>query len=172
VGFVGVLIILRPGFGELSPEMLLPIAAAAFMAISVLTVKTLSGTEQPATVVLYMNLLLTPMSLAPAIFVWRWPSGEILLLLALLGALAAASHILMTRAYACADASAILPFDYSRLPFIAVMAYFFFGQTTDVWTWVGAAVIAASSLYIARREARVAREGRAGGAASASPRGR
>ena len=172
VGFIGVLIILRPGFMELTPLMSLPVIAAAFMAISVICVKRLSDTETPAAVVLYMNLLLTPLSLLPALFVWRWPSFEVWMLMVALGFFAVVAHIFITRAYASADASAILPFDYSRLPFIAVLAYFFFGQTSDVWTWVGAAVIAASSLYIARREARASAEGRAKGAATVSPRGR
>src|SRR5262249_55068009 len=63
----------------------------------------------------------------------------------------------MTQAYAAADATAVLPFDYLRLPFVAVIGYFAFDEAPDLWTWIGAAVIASSSIYIAHREATRAR---------------
>ncbi len=158
VGFLGVLIILRPGFVEVTPLMSLPVIAACFMAVSVLIVKSLSGTEKPVAIVLYMNLLLTPLSLLPAAFVWRWPSlGEIGLGL-FIGSCAVLAHIAFTRAFARSDASAIMPFDYARLPFVAAVGYLLFGELPDLWTWIGAAVIAAAAIYIAQREAKVARE--------------
>jgi drug/metabolite transporter (DMT)-like permease len=107
-----------------------------------------------------MNVLLTPLSLIPALFVWRWPSAEVWAMMVGIGLLAALSHLLMTRAYKIADASAVLPFDYTRLPFIALLAFLFYGEIPDGWTWVGAAIIAASTFYIARREAVVSRERR------------
>lgn len=170
VGFLGVLIILRPGFAELTPAMGLPIVAALFMACAILTVKSLSATEAPATIVIYMNLFLAPLSLLPALFVWVWPSWPVLGYCAALGGFAALAHIALTRAYAKADASAVVPFDYARLPFVAVIAWFAFGEASDLWTWVGAGVIAASAIYIARREAQVAREREAGRLAGQSPR--
>jgi drug/metabolite transporter (DMT)-like permease len=163
---------LRPGFAELSPAMALPVVAAAFMAIAILLVKSLSRSESPAAIVLYMNLILTPLSLVPALFVWRWPSWPGLALLVLIGALAALAHILLTRAYVKADASAVMPFDYARLPFVAALAYVIFGEVQDLWTWVGAAVIAASAIYIVRREAQVARERPASRVAGQSAKGR
>ena len=172
VGFLGVLIILRPGFTELTPAMALPVIAAAFMAISVIIVKRLSGTDQPGAIVFMMNLLLTPLSLVPALFVWRWPSWEVLGLMLLVGFFAMVSHIAITRAYTKADASAVLPLDYARLPFIAALAFLFFGEVPGLWTWVGAGVIAASAIYIARREAQVAREREASQAASHTPAAR
>lgn len=158
VGFLGVLIILRPGFVELTPVTSLPIIAACFMAVTVLIVKSLSRTEEPMAVVLYINLLLTPLSLVPALFVWQMPSLHALLLMAFVGACAVLAHIAFTRAFAKADASAILPFDYARLPFVAAIGFFLFGDVPDLWTWVGAAVIAASAVYIANRESRIALE--------------
>ena len=172
VGFLGVLIILRPGFTELTPAMALPVISAAFMAISILIVKRLSGYDSPNAIVFMMNLLLTPLSLVPALFVWRWPSWTVLGLMLLVGVFAALSHIAITRAYTKADASALLPLDYARLPFIALFAFFFFAEVPDLWTWVGAGVIAASAVYIARREAQVAKERAASRAASHAPAAR
>jgi drug/metabolite transporter (DMT)-like permease len=162
IGFLGTLIILRPGFAEVTPAMALPVLAALSMACATLTVKSLSRTESAATVVIYMTLILTPLSLIPALFVWQWPSWETLIYLVGLGGSGALAHLLLTIAYGKADASAVIPFDYARLPFVAVIAYFLFGEIPDLWTWLGAAVIAASAIYIAHREARVAKSGTVG----------
>ncbi len=172
IGFLGIIVILRPGFSQLSPAMALPVLAAVFMAMATLVVKSLSRTDSPAAIVFTMNLILTPLSLVPALFVWRWPSWSTLALLALIGLLAALSHVALTRAYTKADASAVMPFDYARLPFVAGLAFLVFGQVPDLWTWGGAAIIAGSAIYIARREAVVARLRPASGAAAAAPKGR
>jgi drug/metabolite transporter (DMT)-like permease len=172
VGFLGVLVILRPGFEDFAALSLLPIVAAVFMAASVLIVKALSRTEQPAAVVLYMNIMLTPLSLVPALFVWKWPSWYALGLTAFIGGMAAISHIAMTRAYRRADASVVVPFDYTRLPFIALFAFALYGELPDFWTWVGAGVIVASAVYIARREALAARERTVSRVAAEAPTGR
>ena len=160
VGFLGMLVILRPGFAEMTYATSLPIIAAVFMAGSVLMVKKLSATESAAAMVFYMNLLMTPMSLVPALFVWQWPDLVTLGLVAFLGLLAMLAHLALGTAYAKADASAVMPFDYMRLPFVAVLAYVLYGEVADIWTWLGGAIIAGSSIYIAHREAVAgAREG-------------
>ncbi len=166
-GFFGVLVILRPGFVEITPAMAMPVIAAVFMAGSVLLVKTLSRTEDTVAMVLYMNLIMTPMSLIPALFVWEWPSWPVLGALLLIGFVATIAHLAMTKSYTLADASAVIPFDYARLPFVAFLAFFAFGELPDLWTWVGAGIIAASAIYIARREAKLARERTASEAARA-----
>jgi drug/metabolite transporter (DMT)-like permease len=162
VGFLGVLIIVRPGFAELSPAMALPILAAVCMAGSTLLVKILSKEDRPATIVIYMNLILTPLSLIPALFVWRWPDPAAWGWILALGLLGTLSHLGITRAYAKADASAILPFSYARLPLVALIAYFAFDEIPDHWTWIGAGVIVGSAIYIARRETRLAIDSTAG----------
>lgn len=168
IGFFGVLVILRPGFVDLSLVMLLPITAALFQAMGALLVKSLSRTEGAGTVVAYMNLLLTPMSLVPALFVWQWPSWWALGICAFVGFTGALAHVAFTRAYALADASAVMPFDYMRLPFSAALAFLLFAEIPDFWTWVGAAIIASSAIYIGHREAKLARslERQASGAAA------
>jgi drug/metabolite transporter (DMT)-like permease len=170
VGFLGMLIILRPGFLELTPAMFLPIIAAVFMATSVLILKSLSDTENPNAMVFYMNLFMTPISLVPALFFWQWPSWAALGLLAMLGFVAMLAHLSLARAYGKADASAVMPFDYARLPFVAVIAFFLYGEVADLWTWAGAAVIAGAAFYIARREALVALQRPASRAAGESVR--
>ncbi len=161
LGFVGVLIIVRPGVTEVSPAMALPLLAAATMTVSVLFVKVLTRTESAPTILFYMNVLPLPFLLVFALFVWQAPSPLGWGLGVAMGALGVTAHFFFTRAFAIADASYVIPFDYVRLPFIAVIAFFAFGEVPDVWTWVGAGVIAGSAIYIARREAQLARAGRA-----------
>jgi drug/metabolite transporter (DMT)-like permease len=166
-GFAGVLVILQPGFIELTPAMAMPVIAAVFMAGSVLLVKTLSHTEDTIAMVLYMNLILTPLSLLPALFVWQWPSWPVVGYLLLIGFVASLAHLALTKSYSMADASAVIPFDYTRLPFVALIAYFAFDELPGLSTWIGAGIIAASAIYIARREAKVTRERTAAEAARA-----
>ncbi len=172
IGFLGVLVILRPGFQELRVEMAYPILAAVGMAISTLIIKSLSRTESTLAIVLYMNLLLTPLSLVFALPQWSWPSAYVFLLVACVGGIAAVAHLSLTRAYAYADASAILPFDYTRLPFIALFGYLLYGEVPDGWVWAGAVIIAGATIYIAHRESQIARERETIQAAASAPRGR
>lgn len=153
VGFAGAMIILRPGFEAITPAALLVLVSAAAMAVSMCLVKILSRTESVGAIVFYMVLMLTPASLIPALFVWRTPTPEELFWLVGLGAMATLGHLCLGRAFAIADATAVLPFDFVRLPLITAIGYVVFDQTVDAWTGVGAAVIIASSVYIAHREA-------------------
>jgi drug/metabolite transporter (DMT)-like permease len=156
IGLVGVVIILRP-FGPPDISMLIILLSAATAAMGSITVKFLSRSEAPVAIVSYMVLYLTPISLIPALFVWQWPSLAGWSALILLGLFGMLSHLCVTQALAAADASAVAPFDFLRLPYAALLGYIFFGESPDFWTWCGAAIIVASSLYVAHREARLAR---------------
>ncbi|MGQ9368721.1 DMT family transporter [Azospirillum sp. ST 5-10] len=166
-GLLGVVVIVRPAADTLSWAALIVLASCMFAAASALQVRSLARSETAAAMVTYMVLFLTPMSLVPALFVWRWPDPTTLGLLALLGGILTLGHLAMTRAFALAEASALMPFDYVKLPVSALIAYLVFGEVMDGWAWVGAGIIVASTLYIAHREAVVARAARTAGAAAA-----
>lgn len=153
LGFAGVLIILRPGLKALTTESVLVLFSAAAMGLSMVLVRLLARTESTGTIVTYMVLMLTPLSLIPALFVWQTPSLAALAWLVLLGTAATLGHLCLTRAFASAEATAVAPFDFARLPIIAVIAYLAFDERPDLWTWVGATVIVVSTVYIAHREA-------------------
>ncbi|HJO97558.1 MAG TPA: DMT family transporter [Rhodospirillales bacterium] len=156
VGFAGAMIILRPGVEALTMPAMAALASAVFGAVGMLIVKSLSRSESPATIVIYVGLLLTPLSLVPALFVWTTPSLEALAWLAALGLVANLGHMPFARAMASADATAILPFDFLKLFFSATMGYLLFAEVPDVWTWIGATVIFGAVLYTARRESKAA----------------
>ena len=105
------------------------------MASSMLLVKSLARTERASTVVLYMMLLTTPMSLIPSLFVWRTPQGVEWLLLFSVAASASLTQITMAKALQAAEVTAILPFDFSKLIFASLLAYVAFGEVAGIWTW-------------------------------------
>lgn len=160
VGFVGVIVILRPGADMITAPAVIVLLSAAAAAGSALQVKILARTESSSAIVTYMTLFMTPMSLLPALFVWTWPSWEMWALMAAIGALGTVGHLCFARALAVAETSAVVPFEYIRLPLVAAAGYFLFGETVDAWTWAGATIIIVSTVYIARREAIVARQRR------------
>ncbi len=171
IGFIGVLVIMRPGSERLDANLLILLLSAASAAMNNITVKFLARTEPPARIVAMFMIYLTPLSLIPALFVWRWPDLSTLVTLFALGCLGTIAHLSVARALAAADASACAPFEFARLPFAALVGFLWFGEVTDAWTWIGAAIIAASSVYVAHREARLARLARRGeGRASRAPR--
>jgi drug/metabolite transporter (DMT)-like permease len=157
VGFLGAMVVIRPGFETLEFAHLLVLASAALGGWNAITVKQLTRTDNPNVIVLYMTIYLTPMALIPALFVWQWPSWHALGLVFVMGVCATIGHQSFTRALAACEASFVLPFDFVRLPMVAVLAYFAFGEVPDGWTWIGGGIIVAATVYIARREAQLAR---------------
>jgi drug/metabolite transporter (DMT)-like permease len=120
--------------------------------------KVLTRTEQVGSLVVYQTMLTTPVALVPALFVWTWPSPEMWFWVILIGIVASTAHMAFTRAFSLADTMYLMPFDYLRLPQVAFLGWILFGEPTDIYTWVGAAIIAASSIYVAHREAKVRAE--------------
>jgi drug/metabolite transporter (DMT)-like permease len=157
VGFAGALVILKPGAATFQPSALLALTAAALIAGAMLSIKSLSRTEHPNAIVIIMGLMMTPASLIPALFVWTTPTTATFAWLIVLSAAATVGQLCLTRAFAAAEASAVLPFDFARLVFVAILGLVIFGERPDATTWLGAAVIVAASVYIARREARLGR---------------
>jgi len=153
VGLLGALIILRPGFAAFQPVALLALAAALAGAVATITLKVMARTERPGTVVTYMAVLTLPLALVPALLVWREPTLAQLGWAALLGLAGTVAHYGMSRALGLADTTVVVPFDYLRLPVIALMAYLVLGEVPAIWVWLGGAVIASSGIYMTFREA-------------------
>ncbi len=159
VGFIGALIIIRPGAVSLDTGSLLVIGSSAVWAIAITIVKRLSATDSSITITAYMVVFLTPLSLVPALFVWRWPTPidtGWFIIMAVIGTIA---HIMMAQAFKYADATAVLPYDFARLVWASLFGLVLFAEVPSAWTIAGAVVIVASTTYIAVREARVGRVG-------------
>jgi drug/metabolite transporter (DMT)-like permease len=169
IGLLGMLIIVRPDSSSMEPAALFAIASALLGAVSPIFVKMMARTESTGAIVTYMVLFTTPLSLVPALLVWQTPDLAQLGYAALLGLAGTLGHLCLTRALATADATVVVPFDYLRLPAVALIAYLVFGEVPVIWTWIGGLIIAASSLYITLREARLRREAEAGDDPEPSP---
>ncbi|MEX2644409.1 MAG: DMT family transporter [Acetobacterales bacterium] len=157
VGFVGVLIMMRPGLGGLDPNAFVALGGAFFFAVVNVLVKQLSGTERPVTILLYAAIFTSLISFVPALFVWQWPDPQGWLLILLMAVFSALNQYLMIRAWRVADACAVVPFDYTRLIWSGLIGWYFFSELPDVFTLISAGVIVAAALYIAFHEVRSTR---------------
>jgi drug/metabolite transporter (DMT)-like permease len=157
LGFAGVLIVLQPGAQAISPYAVLVLLGALMGAITSLMIKRLTATEAVSTIVWYQALFATVLALPLCLLQWRMPDPTGWLLLTAIGALGTVSWLTATRAFFLIDASAVVPFEFLRLPFAALVAYLWFAEVPSVWTWLGGASIFGTSIYIAQREARLAR---------------
>jgi drug/metabolite transporter (DMT)-like permease len=156
-GFLGVLVILRPGSSQFSPGLLVAVAAALISALVAIQIKQLSRLDPPDTVVFYTYLFWVPMSLLPALFQWQWPQGIAWLWLVCTGVSGTAGQLLWTRALRLGEVSALQPISFMQLPVVIMLGWWLFDERLDAWTALGAGIILASTAYIAHREAMLAR---------------
>lgn len=154
IGFVGVLFIVRPGFAQIPPAMLIAFGGALLFAANNVMIKVLTRTESAAAIVFAMNLIQSTVALGPAIAVWVWPEWHHAPWILGVGVAGLVVHYSMSRALALADTSVLFPLDFLRLPVIATVAFLLWGETFSPWTAVGAAIIVGSQYYAIRRESR------------------
>jgi drug/metabolite transporter (DMT)-like permease len=154
VGIIGMLIIVQPGFNILSFGIMLAIISALALSVNALIVKKLTLTDTPHAIIIWMVVMLIPITLIPAIPVWEWPNFEDWLYLwgiAILGTLA---HFSWTKSYALADITSLEPIGFIKLPIIALLGWMIFSEIPGTWTWVGGLIIFMSTIYISQREAK------------------
>ena len=133
IGFAGVLVILRPGFEEIGFATLAVLASAAAYGASNICIKRLMTTDTPVQSTLYGSLLMLPLSALPAAFVWVTPGLWDALAMIGVGLGGMGGIYFVSRAYSAADASAVIPYDFLRLPLAAGAAWLLFGETSDIW---------------------------------------
>jgi drug/metabolite transporter (DMT)-like permease len=159
-GFLGVLVIVRPGFAEVGVATLAVLGSAAVYGGSNICIKVLMRTDTPAQALAWVNVMMLPLSAMPAALTWVTPEASEALLLLGVGIGGAIGVFFVSRAYQAADASAVVPYDFLRLPVTAAAAFVAFGETVDEWTWAGAAIIFAAIYSLARFEAAATRRTR------------
>ena len=163
LGFVGTLIILRPGVEAIDYGSMLVVGSASVWAVTMIVIKFLARTDSSLTITAYMNLLLSVLSLGPAIYVWQTPSANAWIWLVFIGVSGTLAQLLLTEALKQTEATAIMPFDFLKLVWTAALGYALFAEVPTLYTWIGAAVIFASGFYIAWRESMLARQAQRGG---------
>ncbi len=157
VGFCGVLVMVRPG-PEANPAAIAAVLNALFVAMSVVLIKRMTVTEKPLTILFWGTLIPTFVTLPPAIIVWQAPTNTELMLMAAIGAGLSVGHTCLIHGLRVGEATAVMPFDYTRLIFAGIAGYIFFVEVPDPYTIAGAILIIFATLYIARRESKEGRE--------------
>jgi drug/metabolite transporter (DMT)-like permease len=156
VGFIGVLLIVRPQ-GGIEPATLVALGSALLTSLAMITMKRLSATEPPTRIVFYFFVFATLILLIPAILTWQTPTPVQWAWLFGAGLLGALGQDWLARAYDAAEVTIIAPLDFLRLPISAVLGFALFDEIPDRLTILGMLIIIAASLYIARRETRPGR---------------
>lgn len=155
LGLIGVLVILRPGFGVVNSITLIVLLSAIGYSISHTLTKKLSDTEAPVIILFYMTLIQLPLGLVPALINWVTPSIAMLPWLLIVSVSALSAHYCMSRAFQQADASVVVTMDFLRLPLISLVGLFFYNEMVDYLLLVGALIIVAGNLINIYAEKRI-----------------
>lgn len=154
IGLAGVMIVLRPDVSGIGLQGVLVMIFALLWACVVVSVKFVSRTDSSVTITLYMGLIMVPISIIPALFVWTWPEGSTWFWLVVLGVLGGLGQLCLAQAFREADATAVLPIDFLSLIWAAGFGYLFFAEVPSVWTLLGGTVIFAAVVFVTWWEAR------------------
>jgi drug/metabolite transporter (DMT)-like permease len=161
IGFIGVLIMMRPGSAVFQPAALVAVSAAFCYALAMIQVRRLSRSESSSAIVFYFTLFATLAGAASLPFDAVMPTLAEMPLLVAIGVLGGIAQFTMTAAFRRTAVAIIAPFDYLGLVFAMTLGYLVWGDLPGLWLVTGAAIVVASGIYIVHREARIARERRA-----------
>ena len=158
LGFLGVLIIIRPGFEEVNLGQLAQLTAAPLFALSYLLAKKLTDTEDSMAIVGMLSIFCTLTLLPGALLQWRNPTVEEVMWLTLVAFLATSGHYTLTKAFQAAPIMVTQPVGYLQIVWAAAIGVILFAEALDFYTLLGAGVIVGAATYISHREAKAARE--------------
>ncbi len=157
VGFAGVLMMLRPGVAVFDLAAFYVLVSSVTFGGVVIFGRILAMRESAELMVALLALISVPLSLLPALFVWDWPTATEFLWLAAMALFGNLNMYGIVRSLKIAEASQTQPYDFLRLPATAAVGFLFFAELPDAWTWIGAAIICAGTIWVTRAESRAAR---------------
>ena len=153
IGFLGTLVVIRPGFGSFHPGLLLPLCAAVLFAVRQIISRHIGHRDRTETTVAYTAITATLLLSCTLPLVWTpVDSGHLILVMAVMSLMAALGEYLVIRALEIGLAVFVSPLHYTIIIWASLYGYFLFGQFPDGWTWTGAAIIVVSGLYMMHRE--------------------
>ncbi len=153
-GFVGVCIIVRPGFQEIQGGTIVVFIAAICFALTTFITKKLTRDESVWSILLYMSILQFLIGLGPSLYYWVWPVGVDYFWIFVIGVCGLSAHLGLTKALSLADTATILPLDYLRLPATILIGYLFYQEAIDNLVVLGASIIFAANYFHLRQESR------------------
>ena len=158
IGFAGVLVMVRPGFEAFNLGLAAVFVASIAGAGAAVLIRFLSRTESPDAITMYFAIFTTPVMLILALFVWQTPTWNQIGWLTFMGLTGTLGQRAVSRGFAAADASIVLPMEFSRLIVAALFGFILFAEIPSIYTAMGGMIIFASTFYIAQREARLSRQ--------------
>jgi drug/metabolite transporter (DMT)-like permease len=154
IGFVGMLIIVRPGISDMHGGAALIVGGCFFMSIALIIVKKLTDTETPFSMMFHMHLWFALLTLPAAYYYWHGMDGERLMWCYGVAIFSIIAQYAVAKSFSLLDVVMTTPFDFLRLIIATIVAYYAFGEVPDKWAYIGGAIIITSTIYIAHREMR------------------
>jgi drug/metabolite transporter (DMT)-like permease len=152
LGFVGVLIVIRPGYLSLEYGTILMLIASLSFSFVLIMVKKLSQTDSSLTIIFYHLLFMTPITFLVAIFFWEGIEVKHLLLFVLMASSGLIAHWCMAQSLKLSDTIVVMPLQFTKLIWASLIGFYIFLEKPDIWTWFGASIIFISVIYITYRE--------------------
>lgn len=151
MGFVGAVLVIRPGFAEFNLGMAYALGSAVAGALVSIMIKTLVRTDPPDTIAAWLFVTQTLILLVPTLIVWKMPSLEEWGLFVFIGAMSVILQRTYNRGIQAADISIAMPFNFTRLIWAALLGWLVFAEFPDLWTWIGGTIIFAASVWLTRQ---------------------
>lgn len=151
IGFIGIILILKPGIDVFRPIAFIGLGAGLLGALAMVSIRRMSASEPTIRIVFYFTLFGTLFSALPLVWSWQSPKTEICWLLVLMGLLAAVGQFLLTKGYSLAPAAQVGPFSYSNVVFATLLGWIFWGESLDTLTWIGALMICLAGIVTTRK---------------------
>ena len=153
LGFVGILLILKPGIGVFHPIAFIGLGAGLMGAVAMVSIRRMSSSEPTIRIVFYFTVISTLISAVPLIWWWQSPKREIWWLLVLMGLLATVGQFLLTKGYSISPAAKVGPFSYSNVVFAMFFGWLLWGESLDFLTWIGAFLVCVAGIITSRKTA-------------------
>ena len=152
LGFIGILIIIRPGYMPFEFGTILMLIASFSFSFVLIFVKKLSATDSSLTIIFYHLLYMTPAFFILSLFYWQSISFNQLVIFSLMGSSGLLSHWCLAQAFKMSDTTFVMPLQFTKLIWASFIGLFIFAEQPDIWTWVGGVIIFISVVYITYRE--------------------
>ncbi|PPR51037.1 MAG: Riboflavin transporter [Alphaproteobacteria bacterium MarineAlpha5_Bin5] len=153
LGFIGIIIIIRPGYLPFEFGTLLMLAASFSFSFVLIFVKKLSATDSSLTIIFYHLLFMTPVFFILSLFFWETITLNQLFIFGFMGAAGLLSHWCLAQAFKLSDTTFVMPLQFTKLIWASLIGLYLFAEQPDIWTWIGGIVIFISVVYITYREA-------------------
>ena len=153
LGFIGILIIIRPGYMPFEFGTILMLIASFSFSFVLIFVKKLSATDSSLTIIFYHLLYMTPAFFILSLFYWQSINFNQLVIFSLMGSSGLLSHWCLAQAFKMSDTTFVMPLQFTKLIWASLIGLFIFAEQPDIWTWVGGIIIFISVVYITYREA-------------------